>query len=593
MMELGTVNRTVTLMLRLLDPRKSTVPLLPISPQKPSVRAVTIQQAFPRVTPESQGISSAQLAAFLNELQQDHTLNMHTVLILRNGKLITEAAFGCQEPRIPRMTFSACKSIVSLAIGLLVDDGRLSLKTKVAELFPDKTTPVTRLRYKDLTVEHLLTMTSGISFNEAECMTESDWVRACFASLPLSRPGRVFTYNSLNTYLLGAVVTRVSGEPLAEFLKRRLWEPLGITEVFWETCPEGMAKGGWGLYIAPEDLAKVGQLVLQNGIWNGEQLISESYLRQALTAHREAPKEYGDFDYGYQFWVGRQRNMVLFNGMLGQNVLGFPDSGILVVSTAGNDELFQQSRYFDVVQRYFGGDFPDSLPNDLERQARLAEQIAGCRALMPAPQKPSWWRRLLGGTVSQLPPECAELDGTRLRAVSANASSVGLLPVLLQVVQNNYTAGLLSLELHDEDDRFVIVYREVDGEHRLPVGFTAPIVTELYFHGEPYRVAVRGHFARNEYEQRVLLVTMDFAETPCTRIIKLVWEPDGVHLYQTERPGEPFLRLLLDEIRRKLDERPLLGAAMEKVDEDYILYKIRGLLCPEVLMEKQETPTDA
>lgn len=592
-MELGTVNRTVTLMLRLLDPRKSTVPLLPISPQKPSQRAVTIRQAFPRATPESQGIPSAHVAAFLNELQRDHTLNMHTVLILRNGRLITEAAFGCQEPRIPRMTFSACKSIVSLAIGLLIDDGRLSLKTKVADLFPDKTSPVTRLRYKDLTVEHLLTMTSGISFNEAECMTESDWSRACFASLPLSRPGRIFAYNSLNTYLLAAVVTRVSGESLMKFLKQRLWDPLGITDVFWETCPEGIEKGGWGLYIAPEDLAKVGQLVLQNGVWNGEQLISADYLKRALTAYQEAPEEYGDFDYGYQFWVGRQRNMFLFNGMLGQNVLGFPDSGILVVSTAGNDEMFQQSWYFDVVQRYFGGDFSQSLPNDLEQQSRLAEQIAACRVSMPVPQKRSWWRRLLGGTVPPLPTECAEQDGERLRAASANASSVGLLPVLLQVVQNNYTAGLLSLELNCEDDHFVVTYREVDGEHRLPIGFATPVVTELYFHGEPYRVAIRGRFARNEYAQRVLLVTIDFTETPCTRIIKLVWEADGVHLYQTERPGEPFLRLLLDEIRRKLDERPLLGAAMEKVDEDYILYKIRGLLCPEVLLEKQETPTDA
>ncbi len=586
-MELGAVNRTVSLMARLFNLRKSTVPILPVDPQKAAGTPVTIQQPFLRVSPESQGISSAHIARFIEALQQDRTLNMHHLLILRGGKIIAEATFGAQDPHIPKMTFSACKSITALAIGMLIDEGKLTLDTHAADLFPHKTTPVSRLRYKELTVEHLLTMTSGATFNEAECMTQTDWVRGFFNSLSVSKPGKVFAYNSLNTYLLSAIVAQVSGLSLTEYLRPRLWEPLGIAVPCWETCPEGIEKGGWGLYLVPEDLAKIGQLILQKGVWNGVSLISETWLAAAASFKRETPADYGDYHYGYHIWIGREVPSFLFNGMLGQNVLGFPENGILLVTNAGNDEMFQQSRYFSLATAYFGGDFPTDIEENAANREQLVAAIAHVRAPIATYEKTPWWRRLFSLPERMLPATCYEWNGKRIIADSSNAPSVGLLPVILQAVQNNYTGGFLSLHFHIVKGRFFVTYRETDEDHRFEVGFDRPQITELYFHGEPYRVAVRGRFAKNEDDETVLILTMDFVETPCTRTIKIVWNEE-ICLHQTERPGKPFLRMLFADIRQKLDDRPLIGAAADKLDEDYILYKIDGLFSPTVELKEEK-----
>ena len=178
-------------------------------------------------------------------------------------------------------------------------------------------------------------MRAGVLFSEPEALSETDWSKAFLNSSLKGDPGTEFHYNSLNTYMLSAIVRRKAGKGLLEFIQERLFDPMGITDVLWETCPMGIEKGGWGLYIRPEDMAKLGQLVLDGGLWQGRRLISQAFLQAALTAHASPPPELGDYDYGYQIWVGRKANTFLFNGMLGQNVLGFRDSGILLVTNAG------------------------------------------------------------------------------------------------------------------------------------------------------------------------------------------------------------------------------------------------------------------
>ena len=164
-------------------------------------------------------------------------------------------------------------------------------------------------------------MRAGVIFGEAEALSEQDWVRAFLNSSLKGEPGTEFYYNSLNTYMLSAIVLRKTGKKLTDFLQERLFGPMGITDILWETCPSGIEKGGWGLYIRPEDIAKLGQLVMDEGMWHGQQLISAEYIRTATAAHASPPPELGDFDYGYQIWVGRKTPAFLFNGMLGQNVL--------------------------------------------------------------------------------------------------------------------------------------------------------------------------------------------------------------------------------------------------------------------------------
>ncbi len=586
-MSLRTVNRTLTLLSRLIDPKRSTVPMVLTIPQKPPCHRLTVAQPFCRVSPESQGISSDAIASFLCDLDEDRSLNMHTVLVLRNGKMIAEAAFGEQDLGLWKMTFSACKSITALAVGLLIDEGKLTLEQSVVDLFPDKTTPVSRLKYKELTVEHLLTMTSGAAFNEAACMTETDWLSAFFANAPTAKMGKEFRYNSLNSYVLSAIVCRVSGQSLCDYLKPRLLEPLGITEYFWETCPSGIEKGGWGLYLGCEDMSKIGQLVLQGGVWNGRQLISEDWIRRATACHQTTSPSLGNFNYGYHIWCGRERNRFLFNGMLGQNVLGFPDSGILLVTNAGNDEMFQQSRFFALAERYFGGEYPAALPTDETAEERLKEAILALSGQSVTTEVLPWWKRLLVPKMPALPALCYALDGVTLTADVPDAASVGLLPFVLQLVQNNYTTGLRAVSFAVEKEVLWVTYTEAEDTHRFPVGFGTACDSEVYFRGEPYRIRTRGRVAKNEDGVDVLVLDIAFPETPCSRRIRLYFEEDGVRLRQEERPGEPLMAMFRAELRRKLEEQPVVGSAVERIDDDYIAYRIRRLFSPELPLKRE------
>jgi len=533
-MNLTTASRTYQLLSRILDPREATQPFLPPVQEHPLMPLEPVKAPFPRATPESEGISSDHIRRFLEELNRGGDLYMQNALILRHSKVLCEAAFGAQDLRAAKYTFSACKSVTSLAIGLLVDDGLLSVQEKVEDIFDDLCTTAIRRKLKGMTVEDLLTMRSGVQFHEAEALTENDWERRFFNSTMKSDPGAEFSYTSLNTYMLSSIVRRKTGKGLLNLLQDRLFGPMEIENVHWETCPLGIEKGGWGLYIRPEDMAKLGQLVLNEGVWNGQQLISRDYLAQATAAHAVTPGELGDYNYGYQIWVGRRENTFLFNGMLGQNVLAFRDSGILILTNAGADTDYQESRYFEIVSRYFGGSFPDTLPEDASAHKALQETV---RSL-------SFYHR------ASLPlDDRAEPFLHHSFTVNSDRSvSTGLLPMVLQSFHNNYTSGLLSIAVSRRGDLPELIWRERDALHRFPVGLGKPEVSRLDFRGNVFHVGVTGRFTHDEEERPVFCIRLEFLETPCVRIIKLVRTEEGLLLRQTETPGVPYVMKKLTAI---------------------------------------------
>ncbi len=565
-MKLTTASRTFQLLTRILDVRTPTEPFLPSVPEKPAIPLGDVQQPFPRATPESQGLSSRHIRSFLEELDRGRDLYAQDVMVLRNGKVVCEAAYGSQDLRSAKYTFSACKSVVSLAVGLLVDDGLLSVQDTVADIFDEDGSH--RRKLKGMTVEDLLTMRSGVLFTEAEALTEADWVRRFLEDSLQGEPGTEFAYSSLNTYMLSAIVCRKTGKSLTEFLRERLFAPMGITDFHWETCPKGIEKGGWGLYIRPEDLAKLGQLVMDGGLWRGERLISREYLAAATTAHAVPPAETGDFNYGYQIWVGRHENTFLFNGMLGQNVLGFRDTGIIVVSHAGADTDFQESRYFEIVSRYFGGAFPAQVPEDTEAQGALTDTVRSLSAYSREPEP-------IGSAAAPFLNRSFAVRDSR-------AASVGLLPLALQALYNNYAAGVTSVAVSAKGELPELIYREADALHRLPVGLGRPAVTELDFHGNVFHVAALGRFTHDEEERPVFYIRLDFIETPCVRILKLVLDGNRMLLRQTETPGIPYISGKLSQAAQSPLYRPLLLVAAGGAEEDYLLFKTQQVLSPEL-----------
>ncbi len=584
-MNLRTYRNALTLMYRIFDRRKNTVPRINNDCKKPAYGIdEPVLQPFPRTTPEAQGISSDYIAGFLEELKNDDSLDMHSIMILRNGAVIAEGNFGVYDRNIWRATHSQSKSITSLAIGMLIDEGKLQLDDKVVKIFEKRPTRLSQLTHKNITVRDLLTMSSGVVFNEVGAITETDWTKCFFESSVRFEPGKQFSYNSMNTYILSVIVEQVSGQGMMEYLKERLWEPLGIKKVFWETCPKGIEKGGWGLYIRPEDIAKVAQLVLNKGRWGDRQLISESWIKEAASYKITTPESLGGFNYGYQIWVGRNQNTFLFNGMYGQNVLGFWDTGIIIVCNAGNNDLFQRSSYFDIVEKYFSKDFRPAQSLQENNAAFRRLQSVQNKLNKPAPAKKSNWFATIfeGAGKNSLSELFSEINGKTYYVDKGDAMTVGVLPLLVQTVQNNFTKGLESISFNIIDGGLFITINENDESHKLPVGFTTPVYTELTFHGEPYRVGVKGRFATNEDDIPVLIIRISFLEIPNSRFLKIFFYRDKIITKWSENPGKDYITGGLAALMTETKLHPVIETLVSKADPDFIRYKISNSLEPEV-----------
>ena len=250
-----------------------------------------------------------------------------------------------------------------MAIGLLVEEGKLSLDENIYDIFQKKLNTFNKIFRPKVTVENLLTMTSGVTFNESGIVSGNDWLTSYLNSSITGTPGKNFQYNSLNTYILSAIVTERTGQSLTEYLEPRLFVPLGITRYFWETCPKGITKGGWGLFLCTEDMAKLGQLYLQKGKWNGQQIIRNSGLKSPPPSIRKALKVLSAMATSCGW---KPPGSFEFNGMLGQNVIVYPDMNMVVVTNAGNNELFQNCVMLNIIRKHFPRNFhpADILPEN-------------------------------------------------------------------------------------------------------------------------------------------------------------------------------------------------------------------------------------
>ena len=575
-MDLKTNRNALRLLRLVLDHEKAVTPILAASPQKaPFDSAWPLVQPLPRTSPEEQGISSERIGTFLQALRQDDSLDPHSIMILRNGAVIAEADFGAYDHRIWHITHSACKSITGLAVGMLIGEGRLSLDNKIVDIFEEKVAPLAFVWLKNLTVRHLLTMSSGVLFSEAGAVTEKDWVKCFLESMVVFEPGSKFYYNSMNTYMLSAIVREVSGQGLMAYLDSRLWQPLGITGIFWETCPMGNEKGGWGLYIRQEDFAKIGQLVLQGGCWNEQQLIPAEWIAAATSNQIETPQTLGNYNYGYQTWVGRQRDAFLFNGMFGQNVLGFRDNGLLLAVNSGNDEFFQQSHFFSLAEEYFPADLGDS--EDLNVGQTAGQQLQIIKSWLVQPIQAtvnSWLQKMAFESRVDVKGFFAALDGTVLLPEPADGSAIGILPLLTQLVQNNFTRGLKSLAFRTVAGELQLTVNETDESHHLPIGFDQPLLTDLVSHGETYRVAASGQLTTDEDDNPVLKIRISFLEIANARLIKLRFCNSGVVVDWQESPGKPFFEHALALVKDETKTHPIAKALLDKADNDYTRFRI-------------------
>ncbi len=303
----------------------------------------TSTATLPRSTPEAQGIPSAAVTAFLAAVEQ-HDCGLHSLMLLRHGHVVAEGWWSPYTPSAPHMLYSLSKSFTSTAIGLAVAEGRLSVDDPVLAFFPAEAPRKPSANLAAMRMRHLLSMSTGHDHDTTEYLwkrRDGDWPRA-FLTRPVAyAPGTHFLYNTGATYMLSAIIQRVTGQTLLEYLRPRLLEPLGIEGATWQTCPRGVNTGGFGLSIKTEDIARFGQLYLQRGMWQGRRLLPEAWVADASAAQvSNATNTEVDWQqgYGYQFWRCRH-GAYRGDGAFGQFCVILPDQDAVVAITAGSPNM--------------------------------------------------------------------------------------------------------------------------------------------------------------------------------------------------------------------------------------------------------------
>ncbi len=346
---------------------------------------MTSSKRLLRSSPESMGISSNAILSYIVAAEQAGQ-ELHSFMLLRKGSIVAEGWWQPYSPEIPHMLYSLSKSFTSSAAGLAIEEGLISLDDLVLKYFPDEKPVEVSTNLAAMQLRHLLSMSTGHDQDATgnSCGSpDGNWARG-FLSLPVDHvPGTHFVYNSAATYMVAAIVEKVTGMGLLAYLHPRLLDPLGIMEAVWETCPRGIVTGGWGLNIRTEDIAAFGQLYLQKGVWNGKRILSEEWVSEATSKQVENgsdPDSDWQQGYGYQFWRSRH-NAFRGDGAFGQYCIVLPDEEVVIAVTSG---LGDMQAPLNTIWEYLIPAFQsESLPADSAANAQLNEKLTSL--LIPVP----------------------------------------------------------------------------------------------------------------------------------------------------------------------------------------------------------------
>ncbi len=329
------------------------------------------EKSIPRaLTPQEAGVSASVVKNFLEEAQKRH-LEFHSLMVIRHGKLAVEWYNAPYDSESTHSVYSVSKSFTSTAIGFAVSEGLLSLDQKITEIFPDYPPKRRDPRFEKLTVRNLLMMSGGKQPSIFAEKGKIDWIKDFINSPWMFEPGEDFLYVNENIFMLSAIISRVTGMSLREYLTPRLFEPLGIKVPYWDTDSNGIEAGGWGLYITTEDFAKFMLCYSQMGVYNGEQIIPREWVEQATAKQIDNPDNGPNIDctcgYGYCFWKNHiDESSYRADGMFSQFGIVFPEYDAVVVTTSGiPDEQAALDCIWDFFPRAFQSDKDnDTAPTD-------------------------------------------------------------------------------------------------------------------------------------------------------------------------------------------------------------------------------------
>ena len=355
--------------------------------------------SLPRAAfPEEVGVSSAAVGAFLDDIERNLP-GLHSFMVLRHGKVAAECWRAPFTADTPHAMYSVSKSVTSAALGIAVGEGLLSLDDKVKDFFPEECLHRRDKNLELLTVRHLIGMQSGKNPGILTDRTKGRWIRDFFNAPWVAKPGTAYRYISENTFMVCAILTRVTGVCVRDYLQPRLFDPMGIERPFWETDNYGVEAGGWGLYLKTEDLAKFMLCLHQDGVFEGKQLIPADYVKLAASNLTDnSTNTQPDFraGYGLGFWQSRDLPGFRADGMFSQFGVVFKEYDAILIATGG---VPLEQAALDCIRRHFPAAF--TTPADKTENASLPERLSRAKAEPEPPVSPAspLQRRLEGKTV--------------------------------------------------------------------------------------------------------------------------------------------------------------------------------------------------
>jgi CubicO group peptidase (beta-lactamase class C family) len=373
-------------------------------------------QGLPRSSPESQGISSTDILAFVQAADEQIDA-MNSFMLIRHGRVVAEAWWAPYDAETPHILYSLSKSFTSTAVGLAISEGKLSLDDQVLKFFPDDAPPQPSDNLRAMRVRDLLRMATG---NQTEAQLrdtatkDEPWTRIFLAHPVPFKPGTHFLYNSPGTYILSAIVQKVTGMTTLDYLRPRLFEPLGFKDPSWVTSPQGISAGAYGLMVRTEEIARFGQLYLQKGAWRGHQLVPASWVEEATslkTANGSAPTSDWDQGYGYQFWRCRH-NAYRGDGAFGQYCIVIPEQDAVVAITSGVRNM--QSVMNLVWDKLLPAMKARPLPEDAAARKTLQAKLASLIVKMPAGQPTAPSAARLSGNWYEFPTNDRGIQAVKL-----------------------------------------------------------------------------------------------------------------------------------------------------------------------------------
>jgi CubicO group peptidase (beta-lactamase class C family) len=370
--------------------------------------ATAQQTAYPWPTrgwatssPEEQGMSAERLARLVDFGAFN---DMDSVLVTRHGRIVLEATYAPFRAGLRHHLYSATKSVVSTLVGMALGEGRLGIDRRVVDLFADRAIANLDDAKKAMTVRHLLDMTSGLAWQEGlsggndsniAMYRAPDWRQFVLDQPMAAPPGTRFYYNSGNSHLLSAILSRVTGRSAEDYAREKLFGPLGIDDVLWQADPQGVSLGGWGLYLQPRDMAKIGYLWLRGGRWEGRQILPAAWIEGVRAADVNMRESWAiDMRYGRQFWVMPARDTFMAVGKHRQLIVVMPGLDIVAVLTGSqrfigpSGNLVSTPRYgFGTLVGYLAAAVTSdsAIPTDPAATAGLAERVKTAAIERPAP----------------------------------------------------------------------------------------------------------------------------------------------------------------------------------------------------------------